>query len=52
MMKIKQFSTTEKAMMITLIILIIAMLLQWKTIIKGVKKGFEPYTNEQPTNNN
>ncbi len=52
MIKFKQFSTNEKAMIIILVTIIIAIALQWKTVIKGVKKGLKPYKNEQSIKNN
>jgi len=44
----KKLSTNEKVMIGFIIILFIGLALRWGTIWEGVKKGFEPYKQEQP----
>jgi len=47
MRKFKDLSLNEKLMISFLLILIIAVALNWSNIYKGLKKGFEIHT-EQP----
>ena len=43
-------STNEKVMIGFIIMLVIGLALRWGTIWKGVKKGFEPYKQQQIEN--
>ncbi len=43
MKKFKDFSRSEKAMAITLILLLLAILLNWKRVSEGTVKGFKTF---------
>jgi len=43
----KDLSKTERFLAGFIIILIIAIALNWKRVYKGIKKGIEPYKTEQ-----
>ncbi len=47
MKKWKDFSNTEKFLISFIIILILAIALNWKRVYKGIKKSIEPYNTEQ-----
>lgn len=49
MKKWKELSNNEKIMIGFAIILLIILLLNWKSTVEGIKKGFEPYNIEKPT---
>jgi len=42
----RKLSLNEKIMLIIIIAMTIIILLQWKSVWKRVKKGFEPYKTE------
>lgn len=43
----KKLSTTEKAMIGFIVILIIMVALNWQHVSKGIKKGIEPYNSQK-----
>lgn len=46
----KELSTNEKVMIGFAIVLLIILITQWEKTWNGVKKGMEPYKQEQTSN--
>lgn len=47
MKKWSELSNTEKFLVGFIIVLILAIALNWSRVYNGIKKGFEPYNKEQ-----
>lgn len=51
MIKWTALSKSEKVMIGFIFILVLAIAFRWKPIYEELKKGIEPYINEQPATN-